>query len=126
MRVNARFEGVAEQPLEYLVKTTGRSVSEVLRDSVAHDYQHVRGSQPTGLKHLGPLIGTGDSGRNGLSVRYKELLTESWSRKYGLAPLPVAQAAGQRTGDAASAEPMESAARQAPMPAAESPQGHAT
>ncbi|TXT36291.1 MAG: hypothetical protein FD135_4383 [Comamonadaceae bacterium] len=34
MRVNARFEGVAEQQVTYLATTTGLKVSDVLRDSV--------------------------------------------------------------------------------------------
>lgn len=88
MRVNARFEGVAQQQVEYLVKTTGRGVSEVLRDSVAAYYQQVRAPETHALRHLGPLLGTGNSGHTDLSVRYKDYLTESWSRKYGLTPMP--------------------------------------
>lgn len=90
MRVNARFEGVAEQQVEYLVKTTGRKVSDVLRESVAAYYQQMRGQETPVLRHLGPLIGKGNSGRTDLSVRYKNILAESWSDKYGLkSPSPI-------------------------------------
>lgn len=84
MRVNARFEGVAEQQVEYLVKTTGRGVSEVLRDSVAAYYQSVRGEQGAGLKYFSAVIGKGNSGRTDLSVNDKEELAQGWSEKHGL------------------------------------------
>ena len=87
MRVNARFEGVAEQQVEYLAKTTGLKVSDVLRDSVAHYYQHVRGANSGGLKHFSKLIGQGRSGRTDLSVNYKQYLAESLAAKYKLDPI---------------------------------------
>ncbi len=90
MRVNARFEGVAEQQLEYLAKTTGQKVSDVLRDSVDFYYRHMRTHSGSGLRHLGALIGQGNSGRTDISVNYKEMLTEMLSEKYGL-PVPVAR-----------------------------------
>ncbi len=86
MRVNARFEGVAEQQVEYLVKTTGRKVSDVLRESVAAYYQRMRGEQSPGLKHFSAMIGKGHSGRSDLSVNYKQDLTQEWSEKHGLIP----------------------------------------
>jgi len=90
MRVNARFEGVAEQQVEYLAKTTGLKVSDVLRDSVDFYYRHIRSHSGSGLRHLGALIGQGDSGRTDISVNYKEILTEILSEKYGLS-VPVAK-----------------------------------
>ncbi len=82
MRVNARFEGVAEQQVEYLAKTTGLSVDFY--------YRHIRSHSGSGLRHLGALIGQGDSGRTDISVNYKEILTEILSEKYGLS-VPVAK-----------------------------------
>lgn len=87
MRVNARFEGVAEQQVEYLVKTTGLKVSAVLRESVAHYYQQVRGENSGGLRHFSKLIGQGHSGRTDLSVNYKQYLAESLAAKYKLRPV---------------------------------------
>jgi len=92
MRVNARFEGAAEQQIEYLAKTTGLKVSDVLRDSVDFYYRHMRTHSGTGLRHLGALIGQGDSGRTDISVNYKEILSEILSEKYGVS-VPVAKPA---------------------------------
>ena len=41
MRVNARFEGEYERQLTFLTQATGLGVSEVLKESVAHDYRVV-------------------------------------------------------------------------------------
>ena len=49
MRVNARFEGEAEQQLNYLAEATGQGVSEVLRTSVQHYYDQMR-AQRNGLE----------------------------------------------------------------------------
>lgn len=88
MRVNARFEGVAEQQVSYLATSTGRKVSEVLRDSVDFYYRHVRGGG-TGLKHLPKLIGKGDSGLTDVSSKVKQYMSEGLVAKH-LASAPVA------------------------------------
>ncbi len=103
MRVNARFEGVAEQQVEYLAKTTGLKVSDVLRDSVAHYYQHVRGANSGGLKHFSKMIGQGHSGHTDISVNYKRYLTESLVAKYKLRP--VAQPNGTAACDLNAGQP---------------------
>jgi len=82
MRVNARFEGVAEQQVEYLVATKGVSVSEVLRLSVEEYYKKARSAVPT-LRHFGKHIAAYDSGRSDTSVRYKEVLADSLDQKFG-------------------------------------------
>ncbi|MCU7370654.1 hypothetical protein PEC18_07110 [Paucibacter sp. O1-1] len=81
MRVNARFEGVAEQQVEYLAASSGRTVSEVLRESVDFYYRHVRG-EGSQLKHLSGLIGQGDSGRSDVSAKVKQGLAEGLDAKY--------------------------------------------
>ena len=81
MRVNARFEGIAEQQVAYLASTTGMSISEVLRLSVQTYYDKVRCEAPT-LAHFGKHIGRYNSGRSDNSVRYKQVLSEAFDKKF--------------------------------------------
>ena len=81
MRVNARFEGDAEQQLNYLAEATGLGVSEVLRASVQHYYQQVR-AQSGGLAHFGAFVGQGRSGRSDVASSYKARLAEGWGAKH--------------------------------------------
>lgn len=92
MRVNARFEGVAEQQVSYLATSTGRKLSEVLRDSVDFYYRHVR-SAGAGLKHLPKLIGKGDSGLEDVSTNVKHYVSEGLVAKH-LGQVPAGPGAG--------------------------------
>ncbi|QEA13573.1 hypothetical protein [Comamonas flocculans] len=86
MRVNARFEGDAEQQLNYLAEATGLGVSEVLRTSVQHYYEQLR-AQRGGLTHFATFIGKGRSGRSDVAGSYKARLAEGWAAKHqGHAP----------------------------------------
>ena len=97
MRVNARFEGVAEQQVSYLATSTGRKVSEVLRESVDFYYRHVR-SGGSGLKHLPKLIGKGDSGLADVSTKVKHYLSEGLVTKHlASEPLAASVKAGARS-----------------------------
>ena len=82
MRVNARFEGVAEKQVEYLITVLDTSVSEALRLSVDHFYSALRKGEPRKLRFLNKHIGQNHSGRSDLSVNYKEELTEILAAKY--------------------------------------------
>lgn len=81
MRVNARFEGEAEQQLNYLAEATGLGVSEVLRTSVQRYYEQVR-AQRSGLAHFSAFIGRGRSGRSDIAGSYKARLAEGWATKH--------------------------------------------
>ena len=81
MRVNARFEGVAEQQVTYLAASTGLKVSDVLRDSVDFYYRHVR-AQSGQLKHLSQCVGQGDSGRSDISANVKQFISDGLDAKY--------------------------------------------
>lgn len=81
MRVNARFEGEAEERLNYLAEVTGMGVSEVLRTSVQHYYEQVR-AQRGGLTHFAAFVGQGRSGRSDVSGSYKARLTDGWGAKH--------------------------------------------
>ncbi len=80
MRVNARFEGVAEQQVAYLAASTGMKVSDVLRESVDFYYRHVR-AEGGKLKHLSRWIGQGDSGQSDISANVKKYLQEGLEAK---------------------------------------------
>ena len=88
MRVNARFEGVAEQQVTYLATRSGLKVSDVLRDSVDFYYRHVRG-QTGQLKHLADCVGQGDSGRSDIATNVKKYVGESLDAKFTRAPAPA-------------------------------------
>ena len=83
MRVNARFEGVAEQQVEYLATTTGKKVSDVLRESVDFYYRHMRDGNRQ-LRHLSKLIGKGDSGKTDVASNVKKYLADGLDAKYGV------------------------------------------
>jgi hypothetical protein len=110
MRVNARFESLAERQIEYIAKHMGMGVSEVLRLGVDRLYQSIRGEQQHGLRHLGAWIGKGDSGRSDIASNVKAHLQDAFEEKYKLAAVkrerPVAKVpagrAGQRVGARAS------------------------
>jgi hypothetical protein len=81
MRVNARFEGEAEQQLNYLAEVTGTGVSEVLRASVRHYYDQLR-ARRGGLTHFAAFVGRGRSGRSDVASSYKARLGEGWLAKH--------------------------------------------
>ncbi len=87
MRVNARFEGVAEQQVTYLATSTGLKLSDVLRESVDFYYRHVR-SGAGRLEHLSKLIGMGDSGRSDISANVKKYVSDGLDEKYASNPRP--------------------------------------
>jgi hypothetical protein len=81
MRVNARLDADAAEQIDYLTRTTGAGVSQVLRESVAFYYGHVR-AQRAGLARFGALIGKGDSGRRDIASDVKRHLGTSLDRKH--------------------------------------------
>ena len=81
MRVNARLDVESQRQLEYLLEATGAGVSDVLKQSLAHYYQKVRGDLRPRLRHLSASIGKVGSGRSDVSVRAKELLTDALTAK---------------------------------------------
>ena len=85
MRVNARFEGVAEQQLAYLVAAKSVSVSEVLRLSVEEYFNKQRGEAPK-LRNFAKHVGRYNSGHSDTSVRYKEIVADAIDKKYPRKP----------------------------------------
>jgi hypothetical protein len=81
MRVNARLDGESKRQLEYLVEATGAGISDVLKASLAHYYTAVRADRAPQLTHLLACVGKSGSGRSDVSVRAKELLSDSTAAK---------------------------------------------
>jgi hypothetical protein len=85
-RVNARFDGKYAEQIEYLTKTTGLGVSEVLRASVEYFYQTKRGAAKRALSHIGPMIGKFGSGLSDLSANHKQHLRQLLEQKHSVKP----------------------------------------
>jgi len=86
MRVNARFDGEYERQMEFLSEATGLGVSEVLKASVEHYYKMVSASSQSKLPNLSRFVGKQGSGRTDVSVRAKELFSESVAAKHSVKP----------------------------------------
>ncbi len=82
MRVNARLDAESQRQLDYLRETTGAGVSDVLKASLEHYYAAVRAARRPKLQHLNEWVGKSGSGRSDVSVRTKELLSDSVSAKH--------------------------------------------
>ena len=85
MRVNARLDEESQRQIEYLVASTGESVSHVVRESVRLYYDQVRARQG-GLRHFSKLIGQGHSGRSDIASNYKQHVAEAIDAKYPRRP----------------------------------------
>ena len=91
MRINARLDPEAQEQIKYLTEATGRGVSLVVREAVAHYYVHVREREQSRVpKRLLAMVGKGRSrdGRTDVASNYKEIIAESIAAKYGLPPKP--------------------------------------
>jgi hypothetical protein len=78
-RINARLDAEVGRKLAYLCERTGHSTTDIIKASISAYYDQVRGQcSPAGL--LGGFIGCAE-GDPDLSVRYREELTRSLTRK---------------------------------------------
>ncbi len=85
MRINARLDEATQQQLEYLTRATGKSVSHVVRESVAQYYVQLRGQGATPSRFLA-LAGTARSGRSDVAANVKKHLDAALAAKRGTAP----------------------------------------
>jgi adenylylsulfate kinase-like enzyme len=81
MRVNARLDEESQRQLEYLLEATGSGVSDILKASLAHYYSAVRADRAPQLARLLAFTSKSGSGRSDVSVRVKELLSDSTAAK---------------------------------------------
>lgn len=87
MRVNARLDETAQEQLHFLAKTTGQSMSHVLREAVAVYHRQVKQQQARPPSRFLALIGTGDSGRSDIASNVKAHVADIIQRKHGFLPL---------------------------------------
>lgn len=82
MRVNARLDDASRRELQQLVRDTGRSVTDVIREAIHRFYLQEAAQNHTLAEDFADLIGCID-GPGELSVNYKQVLRESLTRKHG-------------------------------------------
>jgi predicted DNA-binding protein len=82
-RLNARLGPEMQRKVAYLRRRTGMDTSEVVRASIEHYYEVVRGAGANARDVLeaSGFVASG-SGPSDLSARYKEHLTASLHRKH--------------------------------------------
>ena len=87
MRVNARIDATTQAQIDELAQATGHSVSQVLRESIAHDHAQVRQQQPVPSKLLA-LVGQGRSGRSDGASDVKRQVANAVLAKHGAGKPP--------------------------------------
>ncbi|MBV2208499.1 MAG: hypothetical protein KUL77_02920 [Thermomonas sp.] len=83
LRVNARFDRVAEERLRYIVEHTGMNVSDVLKESVAQLYARLRAEHAApfeAAQALG-LVGGFAGGDPNASENVKQVVAEALRSK---------------------------------------------
>ena len=82
MRINARLDEATEQQLEYLIQATGQSVSQAVRESVAHYCAQVKARRrPSRLLALA-ISGQWRSGGSDTSTQVRSVVVEALQAKY--------------------------------------------
>lgn len=82
MRVNARLDEATSQELRQLMKETGKSVTEVIRESIHRLYLQASLEAHSPAEAFADLIGCIDGPTN-LSTNYKAALSDSLRAKHG-------------------------------------------
>ncbi|MFT4099421.1 MAG: hypothetical protein QM674_00005, partial [Burkholderiaceae bacterium] len=85
LRVNARFDHVAEEHLRYIVEHTGMNVSDALKESVAQFYARLRAERAAPfetMQSLG-LVGAWAGGDPDASESVKQVVADVLQRKQG-------------------------------------------
>lgn len=84
MRINARLEDGYTTKLTYLVRTTGLSISAIIKQAIVHLYDHIRLTKikSSNLLEKTGFIG-GFHGPANLSTNYKEEFLETLKSKHG-------------------------------------------
>lgn len=85
LRVNARFDHVAEERLRYIVEHTGMNVSDALKESVAQFYARLRAEHATPFETMQALglVGAWAGGDPDASESVKQVVADALQRKLG-------------------------------------------
>lgn len=82
MRVNARIDDTAQEQLDYLTKTTGHSLSHVVREAVAVYHVQVKQQQPRPASRFLAMAGGWSSGRPQTASDVKAVVAEYLGQKH--------------------------------------------
>jgi hypothetical protein len=84
MRINARLDQESENHLRYLQKMTGKSYTEIMKESLACYYQSIiadsRNKNQQLLQELAGIATGPDDGQG--SVNYKKIIAQAIDAKY--------------------------------------------
>ncbi len=84
MRVNARLDEATEQQIDYLMRVTGQSVSQVVRESVAQYYVTLRRGHPP--SRFLAMAGQWRSGHDDTASQVKAVLADALDAKLPRSP----------------------------------------
>jgi hypothetical protein len=82
MRVNARIDDTAQEQLDYLTKTTGHSLSHVVREAVAVYHVQVKQQQPRPASRFLAMAGAWNSGGSQTASDVKAAVAEYVDQKH--------------------------------------------
>ncbi len=84
LRVNARFDGDDAAKLDFLVRTEGKSVTDIVRTAIRRYYEAARAerSAKTGQLEASGFIGCAEADPD-LSTTYKRQLRRTLATKHG-------------------------------------------
>lgn len=84
MRINARLDSELSPKIRFLTKTTGLTVTEIVKKALTVFYEQIRGERTEPLLALrkAGFIGCA-SGPQDLSRHYKKALLQTWIQKHG-------------------------------------------
>jgi hypothetical protein len=81
-RINARVDEGTQKQLDELVLSTGRSISDVVREAIAVYHVQVRQRQRPLPRKLLAMVGKYDSGRSDGATNYKAIVAQAIEDKY--------------------------------------------
>ncbi len=85
MRVNARLDKDLSAAVEQLLRKTGKTISEVMKEALALylEAQKQKPQSTIDVLRAAGLVGTAEGGPKDLSTNAKRYLTEDLGRKHG-------------------------------------------
>jgi hypothetical protein len=103
MRIIARLDPAVGEQMRWLVATSGRTASHIVREAITAEYQRLRAGAAPGPQRLLARLAQGGaalggSGRSDIASNAKSALGEALDHKLGLAPVKAPKAAPRRRG----------------------------
>ena len=86
-RINARVGEATQRQMEELVRATGQTTSDVVREAIAVYHAQVRKERPAPLRLLA-MVGKYSSGRTDGATNYKAIVAEAIDAKFAASHPP--------------------------------------